>query len=76
MTHDFIGKRVLVTCPSHGIGYAVAEDDLLEEIMNGQTIGGLMVPPDVTSPYLCLASEAAANVTGQALSVDRGEVMA
>lgn len=53
-----------------------AEDDLLEEIMSTQAIGGLMEPLDVTSPYLYLASAAAANVTGQALSVDRGEVMA
>jgi len=52
------------------------EDDLLEEIMSAQAIGGLMEPPDVASPYLYLASDAAANVTGQALSVDRGEVMA
>ena len=73
---DLTGKSVLVTDVIRGIVYAVAEDDLLEEIMNGNAIGSLMEPPDVTSPYLYLASEAAANVTGQALSVDRGEVMA
>lgn len=52
------------------------EDDLLEEIMAGQVIGGLMEPADVASAFLYLASDAAANITGQALSVDRGEFMA
>jgi NAD(P)-dependent dehydrogenase (short-subunit alcohol dehydrogenase family) len=50
-------------------------DRLLEEIVSAQALPGLMDPDDVASTYLFLASEAAANITGQALSVDRGEVM-
>ncbi len=33
-----------------------------------------MEPDDVASAYLFLASDAAANVTGQTLNVDRGEM--
>lgn len=51
------------------------EAELLEEIVGGQAIGGLMEPKDIAGPYLFLASEAAANITGQALNIDRGEVM-
>lgn len=52
------------------------EAELLDEIVGGQAIGGLMEPPDIVGPYLFLASDAAANITGQALNIDRGEVMA
>lgn len=51
------------------------ESELLEEIVGGQAMGGLMEPKDVVGSYLFLASDAAANVTGQAINVDRGEVM-
>jgi 3-hydroxybutyrate dehydrogenase len=51
------------------------EAELLDEIVGGQAIGGLMEPKDIAGPYLFLASEAAANITGQALNIDRGEVM-
>jgi 3-hydroxybutyrate dehydrogenase len=34
-----------------------------------------MQPDDVASLYLFLASPMAANITGQAVNVDRGEVM-
>jgi len=51
------------------------EPDLLDEIVGGQAIGGLMEPKDIVGPYLFLASDAAANITGQALNIDRGEVM-
>ena len=44
-------------------------------IVAGQALPGLMVPEDVVSAYLFLASDLAANITGQALNVDRGEVM-
>ncbi|MHB0954048.1 MAG: SDR family NAD(P)-dependent oxidoreductase [Allorhizobium sp.] len=50
-------------------------EKLLEEIVAAQAIGGLMEPSDVAGLYLFLASEAAANITGQAINVDRGEVM-
>lgn len=52
------------------------DHELLEEIVAAQAIGGLMEPADVASLYLFLASDAAANITGQAINVDRGEVMA
>jgi len=51
------------------------EPELLDEIVSGQAIGGLMEPKDIAGPYLFLASDAAANITGQALNIDRGEVM-
>lgn len=51
------------------------EPELLDEIVGGQAMGGLMEPKDIVGPYLFLASDAAANITGQALNVDRGEVM-
>ena len=51
------------------------EQDLLDDIVATQAIGGLMQPDDVAGPYLFLASDAAANITGQTLNVDRGELM-
>jgi len=54
----------------------VDEDGLLTEIVDAQVFPGLMEPDDVASLYLFLASDAAANITGQAIVVDRGEVMA
>ncbi|MDX6804858.1 SDR family oxidoreductase [Terrihabitans rhizophilus] len=50
------------------------EGDLLAEITGVQALPGLMEPPDVAGPYLFLASDLAANVTGQSLGADRGEV--
>ncbi len=51
------------------------EEDLLAEIVGAQAIGGLMEPKDMAATYLFLASEAADNITGQAFTVDRGEIM-
>ena len=42
----------------------------------GQAFPGLMEPDDMASTYLFLASDQAANITGQTLNVDRGELMA
>ncbi len=50
------------------------EDDLLADIVAGQALPGLMEPDDVAGAYLFLASDAARNITGQSLGVDRGEV--
>ncbi|MBD1545608.1 SDR family NAD(P)-dependent oxidoreductase [Roseibium aggregatum] len=52
-----------------------APDVLLDEIVSAQAIGGLMEPSDIAGLYLFLASDAAANITGQAINADRGEVM-
>ena len=52
-----------------------SEDDLLAEIVGAQAIGGLMEPEDMAATYLFLASDAANNITGQAFTVDRGEIM-
>lgn len=53
-----------------------SEEDLLAEIDGNQALPGLMNPADVAGAYLFLSSDAAANITGQAIMVDRGEVMA
>ncbi|HEY0291396.1 MAG TPA: SDR family oxidoreductase [Hansschlegelia sp.] len=49
------------------------EDDLLDEIVAAQALSGFMDPEDVAGPYLFLASDLAASVTGQSLGADRGE---
>lgn len=50
------------------------EDQLLDEILQGQALPGLMQPEDMQGAYLFLASPLAANITGQTLGADRGEV--
>ena len=50
------------------------EGPLLAEIVGGQAIPGFMQPADIVGPYLFLASDGAANITGQSLGIDRGEV--
>lgn len=57
-------------------GAGVTEDAMLADILSAQALPGLMEPDDVAAVYLFLASEHAANVTGQAYNIDRGEVMA
>lgn len=51
------------------------ETEVLDEIIGGQALPGLLQPADVAGLYLFLASDAAANITGQAINIDRGEVM-
>jgi 3-hydroxybutyrate dehydrogenase len=53
-----------------------SEDDLLAEITGAQVLPGLLEPDDLAAPYLWLASDGAKDMTGQALMLDRGEVMA
>ena len=53
-----------------------SEEACLEEILATQAISGLMIPDDVASTYLFLASDYAKNITGQTLNVDRGELIA
>jgi 3-hydroxybutyrate dehydrogenase len=47
---------------------------LLNEILAGQALPGLMEPDDMAGVYMLLASPYAATVTGQTLGADRGEV--
>lgn len=53
-----------------------SEAEVEAEIMSAQIIGGLMVPADMADIYMFLASSGGDNITGQAINVDRGEVMA
>jgi 3-hydroxybutyrate dehydrogenase len=52
----------------------VAEEALLEQILAGQALPGLMEPPDMAGVYMFLASPYAANITGQTIGADRGEM--
>jgi 3-hydroxybutyrate dehydrogenase len=52
------------------------EQELLDEIVGAQVLGGLLEPADMVPLYLFLASDAAKDITGQAYMLDRGEVMA
>ncbi len=52
-----------------------SEAEVEAEIMAAQAIDGLMEPDDMADPYMFLASSGGANITGQAINVDRGEVM-
>lgn len=51
------------------------EAEVEQEIMSAQAIDGLMEPSDISDLYLFLASASGANITGQAINIDRGEVM-
>ena len=51
------------------------EASLLQDILGAQAIGGLMEPADIASTYLFLASRLADSITGQAITVDRGELL-
>jgi 3-hydroxybutyrate dehydrogenase len=53
----------------------LSERQLLDEIMAGQLLPGLMEPADIAGLYLFLASDAAKNMTGQTVNIDRGEVL-
>jgi len=52
----------------------VSEESLLEDIVGGQALPGLMEPDDMGEVYLFLASDRAKNITGQSIGADRGEV--
>ncbi|RYH06574.1 SDR family NAD(P)-dependent oxidoreductase [Tropicimonas sp. IMCC6043] len=52
-----------------------SEQDILAEVSEAQALAGVMDPVDVAGLFLFLGSDAAANITGQAINVDRGEVM-
>jgi 3-hydroxybutyrate dehydrogenase len=50
------------------------ESGLLADIVGAQSLPGFMQPADIVGPYLFLASDGAANITGQSIGIDRGEV--
>ena len=50
------------------------EAELLDDILAGQALPGLMEPEDMVGPYLFLASDLSRDLTGQTLGADRGEV--
>lgn len=52
----------------------VDEAAVLAGVTAKQALPGFLEPDDVAGPYLFLASGLAANVTGQTLGVDRGEL--
>lgn len=81
------GIRVNAVCPGwvrteasmRSLGRIAAEAGrpeaaLLDEIVAAQALPGLMEPPAMAPSYLFLASDLAADITGQTLGVDRGEV--
>jgi NAD(P)-dependent dehydrogenase (short-subunit alcohol dehydrogenase family) len=45
---------------------------LIDDYLRPQPIPGMMAPRDLAAAYLFLASNGAANITGQAINVDRG----
>lgn len=47
-------------------------DGLVDEFLEGQPLPGLMDVDDISGAYLFLASDAARDITGQAINVDRG----
>lgn len=81
------GIRVNAVCPGwvrteasmRSLGRMAAEagrdpQAMLDEIVAGQALPGLMEPADMAPTYMFLASHLAANITGQSINVDRGEV--
>lgn len=81
------GIRVNAVCPGwvqteasmRSLGRIAAEagrdpQSMLEDIVAGQALPGLMEPADMAPTYLFLGSDLAANITGQSINVDRGEV--
>ncbi|TCR72731.1 SDR family oxidoreductase [Rhizobium sp. BK376] len=50
------------------------QEEMLSAIVGAQALPGLMAPADIIGPYLFLASPLAANITGQTIGIDRGEV--
>jgi len=52
-----------------------SEGEIIGAVEAAQALaGGLMEPDDIAGAYLFLASDLSANITGQTLGIDRGEV--
>jgi 3-hydroxybutyrate dehydrogenase len=52
-----------------------AESAILDDVIASQCLPGLQEPADVADLYLFLASSLSRNITGQAVNVDRGELL-
>jgi NAD(P)-dependent dehydrogenase (short-subunit alcohol dehydrogenase family) len=53
----------------------LSEGEIIASVEAAQPLGGgLMEPEDIAGAYLFLGSAASANITGQTLGIDRGEV--
>jgi NAD(P)-dependent dehydrogenase (short-subunit alcohol dehydrogenase family) len=53
----------------------LSEGEIIAGVEAAQPLGGgLMEPEDIAGAYLFLGSAASANITGQTLGIDRGEV--
>jgi 3-hydroxybutyrate dehydrogenase len=52
-----------------------SEAHIFADVIAAQCLPGLMEPQDIAGLYLFLASDLAANITGQAIGVDRGEFL-
>ena len=69
----------MVLCQSCNAGFDLTGSDVQRNYgleVGAQVLPGLLEPDDLAAPYLWLASEGAKDMTGQALMLDRGEVMA
>lgn len=64
------GSMWTVRAEAAALGMTVP--DLVERYLGAQPIRGMMAPADIAPTYLFLASPQAADITGQALNVDRG----
>ncbi len=57
-----------------GAAGAPPQEQVLAQFRLHKIMPGIMEPADVASLYLFLASDLSANLTGQSINVDRGEV--
>ena len=69
-------EAALLSLKKMSLSTGRSEADLLAEITGAQVLPGLLEPEDMVPLYLFLASDAARDITGQAMMLDRGEVMA
>jgi NAD(P)-dependent dehydrogenase (short-subunit alcohol dehydrogenase family) len=53
----------------------IKKEELIDAALSRQGLPGMLEPDDMAPTYLFLASDAAANITGQTVHCDRGEVM-
>lgn len=54
----------------------VPEQAIIDSVLAGQAMDGLLEPADIVNLYLFLASPLSANITGQSIVIDRGGFLA